>query len=135
MVKDKLRRINSLEYFKAGIEPKWEDPHNENGGRFIFSVNKTQENKDEIYTNLVFYLLGESFDHCEHINGFRFISAKSAQTFYRVEIWVDFNDQNILVLTHYQVLLTHLFKSLNYDSKSVKFLNNKTEHAPKEPAA
>lgn len=36
------------------------------------------------------------------------------------------------VLTHYQTLLTNLFKSLNYDSKSVKFLNNKTDHGPKE---
>ena len=81
----------------------------------------------------MFFLLGEEFDHSSHINGFRFISAKSVQTFYRVEIWVDFNDQNVVVLTHYQVLLTHLFKNLNYDSKSVKFLNNKTDQTPKEP--
>lgn len=81
---------------------------------------------------MVLFLLGENFDHCEHINGFRFISPKSLQTFYRVEIWVDFNEHNMEVLTHYQTLLTNLFKSLNYDSKSVKFLNNKTDHGPKE---
>jgi hypothetical protein len=71
--------------------------------------------------------LGEDFDHSERINGFRFISPKSLQTFYRVEIWVNFNDQDIEVLKHYQILLTDLFKNLNYDSKSVKFLNNKMD--------
>jgi hypothetical protein len=63
MVKDKWRRINSVEYFKEGIEPKWEDPKNEKGGRFVFPVNKPQENREEIYSNLVFYLLGEDFNH------------------------------------------------------------------------
>lgn len=50
----------------------------------MFPVGKEQANKDEIYTNLVFYLLGEDFDFSEHINGFRFISPKNMQTFYRV---------------------------------------------------
>ena len=91
---------------------------------------RTQENKDELYSNLVFYLLGEDFAHSEHINGFRFISPKNNQSFYRVEIWVDFNDGDMDMLKHYQTLLTELFKSLSFDSKSVRFLNNKTE--PKE---
>lgn len=135
LVKDKWRRINSVEYFKKGIEPKWEDPKNEKGGRFVFSVNRTQENKDELYSNLVFYLLGEDFAHSEHINGFRFISPKNSQSFYRVEIWVDFSDADMELLKHFQDLLTGLFKALNFDSKSVRFLNNTSEQkeVPKEP--
>lgn len=93
--------MNSIEYFKKGIEPKWEDPRNEKGGRFVFPVNKDQENKDEIYTNLALYLLGEDFNFSEHINGFRFISPKNSQSFYRVEIWVDFDKDNTQVLTHF----------------------------------
>lgn len=76
--------------------------------------------------------MGEDFNHSEHINGFRFISPKNAQSFYRVEIWVDFADENMDLLKHFQTLLTELFKTLNYDSKSVRFLNNKVE--PKEGA-
>jgi hypothetical protein len=38
--------VNSLEYFKKGIEPKWEDPRNAQGGRFVFPVGKEQANKD-----------------------------------------------------------------------------------------
>lgn len=93
-------------------------------------MGKEQPNKDEIYTNLVFYLLGEDFNFSEHINGFRFISPKNSQTFYRVEIWVDFDKENTEVLTHFQGLLTTLFQSLNFDSKSVHFLNNRSEPAP-----
>ena len=58
-MKEKWRRINSVEYFKKGIEPKWEDPRNEKGGRFVFPVPRTQENKDELYQQLVFFLLGD----------------------------------------------------------------------------
>jgi len=47
-----------------------------------------------------------------------------------VEIWVDFNTDGLDLLKLYQDLLTNLFKELNFDSKSVKFLNNLTE--PKE---
>jgi hypothetical protein len=93
----------------------------------VFPVGKEQANKDEIYTNLVFYLMGEDFNFSEHINGFRFISPKNVQTFYRVEIWVDFDRENTEVLTHFQTLLTTLFQSLNFDSKSVHFLNNRAE--------
>jgi hypothetical protein len=96
-------------------------------GRFVFPVGKEQANKDEIYTNLVFYLLGEDFNFSEHINGFRFISPKNSQSFYRVEIWVDFDKENTEVLTHFQTLLTSLFQSLSFDSRSVRFLNNKQE--------
>ena len=119
--------MNSIEYFRKGIEPKWEDPKNECGGRFVFPVNKDVTNKDDIYSNLVFYLLGEDFNHSVHINGFRFISPKNSQSFYRVEIWVDFDKENTEVLTHFQTLLTSLFQSLSFDSRSVRFLNNKQE--------
>jgi hypothetical protein len=71
--------------------------------------------------------MGEDFNHSEHINGFRFISPKNSQSFYRVEIWVDFDDENMDLLKHFQTLLTDLFKNLNYDSKAVRFLNNKME--------
>ena len=60
MVGDKTRRINSIEFFKQGIEPRWEDPKNENGGRLVFQVSKSDKSND-IYSNLIFYLIGEQF--------------------------------------------------------------------------
>jgi len=50
----------------------------------VFPVNKPQDNKDEIYTNLVFHLMGEDYKHSEHINGFRFTSPKNSNIHYRV---------------------------------------------------
>lgn len=99
----------------------------------MFPVNRTQDNKDELYCNLVFYLLGEDFAHSEHINGFRFISPKNSQSFYRVEIWVDFSEADMELLKHFQALLTELFRALHFDSKSVRFLNNEQKEPSKDP--
>ena len=41
VVKDKPRKVNSIEFFKKGIEPRWEDPKNETGGRLVFQVPKS----------------------------------------------------------------------------------------------
>ncbi len=43
---------------------------------------------------------------------------------------MDFDKENTEVLTHFQELLTALFQSLNFDSKSVHFLNNRSEPQP-----
>lgn len=75
-VGDTQKRVNSIEYFRTGIEPKWEDERNQNGGRFIFQVSKSQPNKEEIYQQLTFFFLGEDFDRSDKVNGFRFISSK-----------------------------------------------------------
>ena len=40
VVNDKPRKVNSIEFFKKGIEPRWEHPKNENGGRLVFQVPK-----------------------------------------------------------------------------------------------
>ena len=43
---------------------------------------------------------------------------------------MDFDKENTEVLTHFQELLTALFQSLNFDSKSVHVLNNRSEPQP-----
>ena len=121
------RRVNSLEYFKRGIEPKWEDPKNAQGGRFVFQVPRTQNNPEEIYSSVTFQLLGEDFAQAAHINGFRFISAKNQLIHYRVEIWVDFNDTYLDELNQFSQVLTELFSRLQLDSKMVRFMNNKVD--------
>ena len=88
--------------FKRDIEPKWEHPDNAKGGRLIFQVDKDQENYQDIYDALFFYLVGEDFEGHERINGFRFISAKSSTNnnfLFRVEIWVNFDNEQTDSLT------------------------------------
>ena len=61
----------------------------------MFQIERNQENYQEIYEALIFYFVGEKFPNYERINGVRFISSKPNNInrfFYRVEIWVDFNE-------------------------------------------
>lgn len=127
MVGDKTRRINSIEFFKKGIEPRWEDPKNENGGRLVFQVAKSDKS-NEIYTNLVYYLIGEQFDMSERLNGFRFISSKSPSTVsFRAEIWFDFNNDDTDTLEKYKDIFEKIFNEVGYEysTKAVKFINMK----------
>jgi hypothetical protein len=57
VVQGKTRKVNSIEFFKMGIEPRWEDPKNEEGGRLVFQVPKS-EKSNEIYQGFIFYLMG-----------------------------------------------------------------------------
>ena len=123
-----MRRINSIEFFRQGIEPKWEDEQNQKGGRFIFQVPKAQPNKKEIYENFTFKFIGGQFDHSEKVNGFRFISSKMPNVVsYRIEIWVNFDESDTESITHYQSVLSELFKSLNFEVREIRFKQMKDE--------
>jgi hypothetical protein len=127
VVGDKAKKINSIEFFKKDIEPRWEDPRNENGGRLVFQVAKSDKSND-IYTNLIFYLIGEKFEMSERLNGFRFISSKSPSSVsFRAEIWFDFNNDDIETLTKYKDIFEKIFNEVGYEysAKSVKFINMK----------
>ena len=50
--------------FKEGIFPDWEDPRNQDGGRWILSLDKRQKEKflDSYWLEIVFFLIGEHGD-------------------------------------------------------------------------
>ena len=50
--------------FKEGIFPDWEDPRNQDGGRWILSLDKRQKEKflDSYWLEIIFYLIGEHGD-------------------------------------------------------------------------
>jgi len=50
--------------FKEGIFPDWEDPRNQDGGRWILSLDKRQKEKylDSYWLEVIFYLIGEHGD-------------------------------------------------------------------------
>ena len=52
--------------FKEGIFPDWEDPRNQEGGRWIISLDKRQEREehlDSYWLEIIFFLIGEHGDH------------------------------------------------------------------------
>lgn len=50
----------SLSICKSPIKPMWEDPHNVNGGRWVFKSEKTRTK--EFFTNLALALIGGYFE-------------------------------------------------------------------------
>ena len=124
-----VMRVNSLNYFKAGISPSWEDPQNQNGGRMVFQIDRTQENYEDLYEALVFYFLGEDYKFSDTINGLRFISTKT-NTFpkflYRVEVWTNFNSTQTEKVEDFRTSLFDGFLTF-YHIKNLKvsFKDNK----------
>jgi len=67
-----LPAASDYSLFKEGIFPDWEDPRNEDGGRWIINLEKKkrQENLDNHWLNVLFFLIGEHADaHAQLING------------------------------------------------------------------
>ncbi|KAL2463545.1 mRNA cap-binding protein [Forsythia ovata] len=54
--------------FKAGTEPKWEDPECANGGKWIV-ISNTKANLDNMWLETLMALIGEQFDEADEICG------------------------------------------------------------------
>ncbi|CAI9771228.1 unnamed protein product [Fraxinus pennsylvanica] len=54
--------------FKAGMEPKWEDPECANGGKWTVNSN-TKANLENTWLETLMALIGEQFDEAEEICG------------------------------------------------------------------
>ena len=54
--------------FKEGIFPDWEDPRNQDGGRWMINVDKRQraECLDTYWLEILFFLIGEHADQHAH---------------------------------------------------------------------
>ncbi|KAF0986507.1 hypothetical protein HZS_7324, partial [Henneguya salminicola] len=69
-----LQHCEDYSFFKHNVSPQWEDPKNENGGRWIFSIPIKVVEKDklekDIYLHLLLILIGDTFGQdTEIING------------------------------------------------------------------
>merc|ERR1712126_571067 len=63
---------NQRPIFTEGIFPDWEDPRNQDGGRWIISLDKKfkQELLDTYWLEIIFFLIGEHADqHAHQVNG------------------------------------------------------------------
>ncbi|XP_042030961.1 eukaryotic translation initiation factor-like [Salvia splendens] len=54
--------------FKAGVEPKWEDPECANGGKWTVTSNKKTD-LDSMWLSTLMALIGEQFDDADEICG------------------------------------------------------------------
>jgi len=72
--------------FKSGVEPKWEDTHNQYGGKWTFLIPKSPNKSqlDNCWLNVVLAAVGETFDEGEEICGI-VVNIRTKQD--RLSIW------------------------------------------------
>lgn len=70
-VASKLPSGSDYSLFKEGIFPDWEDKRNQNGGRWMISLDKRQRSRlDDYWLEILFFLIGEHADqHAHQVNG------------------------------------------------------------------
>jgi len=111
-----LKEIVALSLFKKGIEPKWEDPHNKNGGHI--ELRRSQKPIDKIsnidyitnlYKIILFKCIGSQFVNYKYINGFRIVDSSipikgsnSYSQLYRIELWYSSFDKSDEILKEFR---------------------------------
>ncbi|KAI4345876.1 hypothetical protein L6164_012964 [Bauhinia variegata] len=64
----KLPANADFHLFKAGVEPKWEDPECANGGKWTVTTNR-KANLDSMWLETLMALIGEQFYEADEICG------------------------------------------------------------------
>lgn len=76
--------------FRKGIEPKWEDPQNQNGGRWIHYcnniINDEKKKIEEKWINTMLACIGEDFPQSENVKGCIFNVKKNQM---RISLWIN----------------------------------------------
>ncbi|XP_033148738.1 eukaryotic translation initiation factor isoform X1 [Brassica rapa] len=69
-IPSKLTPNADIHLFKAGVEPKWEDPECAHGGKWTFVVtNNRKQALDKAWLETLMALIGEQFDEADEICG------------------------------------------------------------------
>ncbi len=80
--------------FKADIRPEWEAPSNQDGGKWVLTIeNKDQEglNLQEIWEALMLSMVGCDFAHYNYVNG---VVMSLRERYFRFSLWTrDANDK------------------------------------------
>lgn len=79
----KLPMNADFHLFKAGIEPKWEDPECANGGKWTVTCNR-KPLLDTVWLETLMALIGEQFDELDEICG---VVASVRQRQDKIALW------------------------------------------------
>jgi len=87
--------IDCFMFFREGITPEWEDAKNAKGGHFLYQIKRpTRKEINDLWYNIIYELIGETWDGSEHICGLRILNKIKGEMFVKIELWVDFHDKN-----------------------------------------
>ena len=71
----KLSNAAIYAFFKEGINPSWEDPANKDGCSYMFYMNQSKINSDDldnIYEHALLFLIGNCSEYSDAVNGITF---------------------------------------------------------------
>ncbi|CAG8469479.1 10215_t:CDS:2 [Acaulospora morrowiae] len=83
---NELTSGSNYHLFKREIKPMWEDPVNENGGKWViqFPRHKTGEEINTLWLYTMLACIGESFDYPDEVCG-AVVSVR--KIFFRISLW------------------------------------------------
>eukprot|EP00301_Raphidiophrys_heterophryoidea_P004708 c12025_g1_i2.p1 GENE.c12025_g1_i2~~c12025_g1_i2.p1 ORF type:complete len:210 (-),score=37.11 c12025_g1_i2:146-775(-) len=84
--------------FKSGIEPKWEDPRNEQGGKWTFVLPRTlKPHIDDFWLRAMLSLIGENYTNSEEVCGCVVSIRKTGD---KISLWTSnaANTQSVLAI-------------------------------------
>jgi hypothetical protein len=80
--------IESLQIFKKGVRPMWEDVANANGGEWQARSSFDLSTLSSVWENLVMGLVGEQIDAGDEITGARVVDkSRGRNMVFRLELW------------------------------------------------
>ncbi|KII72760.1 Eukaryotic translation initiation factor 4E-2 [Thelohanellus kitauei] len=95
-----LKHPNDLSFmaevsmFKMGIDPKWEDPVNFNGGRWVFELDAYSQDHDDLYQLLLLTIISDSLGPLNDlITG---VSSSNRRRRIRISIWLQIVDERVI---------------------------------------
>eukprot|EP00695_Tsukubamonas_globosa_P000446 TRINITY_DN1355_c0_g1_i1.p2 TRINITY_DN1355_c0_g1~~TRINITY_DN1355_c0_g1_i1.p2 ORF type:complete len:197 (+),score=26.56 TRINITY_DN1355_c0_g1_i1:429-1019(+) len=88
-----LDQGSNYHLFREGVEPKWEDPANSQGGKWLLVLSKRYlKSIDKFWENLVLGCIGETFPEGDFINGC-VISIRKNQD--KIALWLRVSDYQV----------------------------------------
>ena len=93
MIDGEEKRVNGLSLFEYGIEPKWEDPINEQGGEFRIDFRAPIVVVQKLWEKLIYQTVTGEFEEADKLCGVRLLdkSQPAKESCFRIEIWTKFS--------------------------------------------
>ncbi|KAG2187931.1 hypothetical protein INT44_000681, partial [Umbelopsis vinacea] len=104
--------------FKKGIRPEWEDPINENGGKFSVQFQRTKqmgEAVNQLWLNAILACIGEQFKLEDEICG---VVLSVRKSFFRLAVWTKSADNRDLA----EALGKEIKEVLELEEATVEFM-------------
>ncbi|KII74462.1 Eukaryotic translation initiation factor 4E [Thelohanellus kitauei] len=105
-----LEFMAEISLFKVGIDPKWEDPLNYNGGRWVFEVDGNPRGRQDAYLLTMLSIISDQLgDQTDLISG---LSCSNRKRRVRVSIWLQVCDNRVLDIGYCYLMIRNRLRDM-----------------------